>query len=98
MFGYSRHSKFWNNAETTNVLVDTVCTITGCDPTDIHGTLFDKSNNYLDLEIDDILLKKILSMTPEEKNNLWKQGFDFFIADFITVYLKRLKGKFCYLL
>lgn len=98
MSGYSRDSEFWNTAKTIHVLVDIVCTIIGCDPTDIHGTLFDKSNDYLDLEIDEILFKKIISMTPEEKNNLWEQGFDFFIADFITVYLTRLKGKLCYLL
>lgn len=94
MYSLTRESKLLINAKT----IDTVSTIVGCDPTDIHGYLCDESNNFLDLEINEVFLKKIISMTPEEKNHLRELHLDFFIADFITVYLNPLKGKFCYLI
>lgn len=93
MYSFSRNRKSQVNAKT----IDTVRTIVGCDPTDIHGNLYDESNNSLELEINELFLKKILSMTPGEKSKLRRLDFDFFIADFITVYLKHPEGKSRYL-
>lgn len=77
-------------------IIGTVCTIVGCNPTDLGGHFCDESNNSIDLEIDELLLKKLLSMTSEEKSKLRKLDIDYFIADFITVYLERPRGKSFY--
>lgn len=73
--------------------IDAVRSIVGCDPTDINGHSYDESNNYLNLRINELFLKKLLSLTHEEKNKLRKL-FDYFIVDFITIYLERTKGKY----
>lgn len=88
---FLRKSRLMIRAKT----IDTVCTILGCDLTNIDGYICDESNNSVNLEINELFLKKLLSMTPEEKNKLRKLDIDYFIVDFITVYLKRPKGKSC---
>lgn len=72
--------------------IDAVCSIVGCNLTDINGHSYDESNNYLNLRINELFLKKLLSLTHEEKNKL-RKPFDYFIVDFITIYLERTKGK-----
>lgn len=73
--------------------IDAVRSIVGCDPTDINGHSYDESNSYLNLRINELFLKKLISLTHEEKNKLSKL-FDYFIVDFITIYLERTKGKY----
>lgn len=74
--------------------IDAVCSIVGCNLTDINGHSYDESNNYVNLRINELFLKKLLSLTHEEKNKLRKIGIDYFIVDFITIYLERTKGKY----
>lgn len=73
---------------------DTVCSIVGCHLMDIGGHSYDESNNCVNLNINELFLKKLLSLTHEEKNKLRKLGINYFIVDFITIYLEHTKGKF----
>lgn len=73
--------------------IDAVFSIVGCHRTHIYGNSFDESNNNWNLKIDKLFLKKLLSLTHEEKNKLRKL-FDYFIVDFITIYLECTQGKY----
>lgn len=73
--------------------IDAVCSKVECNLTDLNGHSYDESNNYVNLRINEIFSKKLLSLAHEEKNKLRKLGIDYFIVDFITIYLERTKGK-----
>lgn len=61
---------------------------------DINGYFYDEFNNYLNLRINELFLKKFLLLIYEEKNK-FRKLFDYFIVDFIIIYLECMKGKYC---
>lgn len=61
---------------------------------DINGYFYDEFNNYLNLRINELFLKKFLLLIYEEKNK-FRKLFDYFIVDFIIIYLECIKGKYC---
>lgn len=78
--------------------IETVCSILGYFPADIAEMFWKESNSFLTLKINELFLKQLLSMPPEDKNKLRKLDFDFFIVDSTTVFLERPKGKLCYVI
>lgn len=78
--------------------VDTVCAIVRCHSTDIIGNYYDDSNNSVNVIIEETFSKYLLSLTNEDKDKLRKIEIDFFIVDFITVFLENPKGKPCYII
>lgn len=65
---------------------------------DFNGYFYDEFNNYVNLRINEIFLKKFLLLVYEEKNKFRKFGIDYFIVDFIIIYLEWIKGKNCILI
>lgn len=92
--GFSRDSSLMMRATT----VDTVCAIVRCHSKDIIGNYYDDSNNSVNVIIEDIFLKYLLSLTNEDKDKLRKLEIEYFIVDFITVFLENPKGKPCYII
>lgn len=82
----------------TRKTIDTVCSIVGCFPVDIPEMFWDESNNSLNFKMYKIYLEQLLFMSPDDKNRLRELDFDFFIANSITVFLERPKGKLCYVI
>lgn len=77
----------------TAMTVDAVRAIVGCHSSDILTNYYDDSNNSVNLVIDELFLKYLLSLTNENKDTLRKLEIDYFNADFITVFLEHPKGK-----
>lgn len=87
--GFLRVSKVMINAKT----VDIIRAIDGCHSSDTLTSYYEDSTRSVYLVIEELFLKYILSMTHEDKDKLRNLGIDFFIVDFITVYLEHPKGK-----
>lgn len=87
--GFLRVSEVMINAMT----VDAVRAIVGCHSLNILKSYYDDSTNSVHLVIEEFFLKYLLSLTNEDKDILRNLEIDFFIVDFITVYLEHPKGK-----
>lgn len=76
---------------------ETVAAIVGCKLTEIDVNGYRHSSSFLAvLSIEKKYVRKLLTMKQEEKDKLSRLNIDYFIVDFITVYLQSPKGTQCY--
>lgn len=80
------------------IIVDIVCVIVRCYLIDIIGNYYDDFNNFVNVIIEGIFLKYFFLLINEDKDKLRKLEIEYFIVDFIIVFLENLKGKFCYII
>lgn len=73
---------------------ETVADIVGCNATEIVVSGYRHSSSFLAvLSIEKKQLKKLLTIKQQEKDKLSRLNIDFFIVDFIKVYLQSPKGN-----
>lgn len=73
---------------------ETVAEIVGCNSTEIVVSGYRHSSSFLAvLSIEKKHVKKLLTMKQQEKDKLSRLNIDFFIVDFIKVYLQSPKGN-----
>lgn len=73
---------------------ETVAAIVGCNSTEIDVTGYRHSSSFLAvLSVEKKHIRKLLTMEQQEKDKLSRLNIDFFIVDFITVFLESPKGK-----
>lgn len=76
---------------------ETVAAIVGCKLPEVDVNGYRHSSSFLTvLSIEKKYVRKLLTMTQKEKDKLSRLNIDYFIVDFITVYLQSPKGKQCY--
>lgn len=77
---------------------ETVASIVGCTPEEIHENGYLKSSSFLVvLSMKESFARKLLNMKQDEKNNLRKLNIDYINMDNDTVYLECSKGKQIYI-
>lgn len=76
---------------------ETVAAIVGCKLTEIDVNGYRHSTSFLAvLSIKKKYARKLLTMKQKEKDKLSRLNIDYFIVDFITVYLQSPKGTHYY--
>lgn len=76
------------------IIKDTVAAILGCTTAGIFVSGYDHSTSFfVVLSIRQLYLRKLFAMEEQEKEKLTGLNIDYFIVDFITVYINRPNGK-----
>lgn len=75
-------------------ILETVADIVGCNSTEIVVNGYRHSSSFLVvLSIEKKHVKKLLTMKQQEKDKLSRLNIDYFIVDFIKVYLQSPQGR-----
>lgn len=75
-------------------IIETVSSIVGCFPKEIHVNGYRNSSSFfVVLSMKGLFTRKLLSMKQEEKDNLFQLNIDNIIVDNDIIYLEHSQGK-----
>lgn len=73
---------------------ETVAAIVKCDPKELYvNGCRPSSSFFVVLSMKDVHIQKMLTISEQDKETLSQLKIDYFIIDFIIIYLTRPKGK-----
>lgn len=82
------------NQEQIDIIKETVATLLGCTLDDIFVSGFDHSSSFfVIISIKQIFVKYLFLLDDNDKEILAGLHIDYFVVDYVPVYLNRSKGK-----